>query len=67
MENFKNVIMFVVSNYELILAAISMILSGIIMIAILIPGPQPEKFLQGVVNLIAKISVKKKTENIDQK
>lgn len=66
MENAKNILMILVSNYELILSSIVMILSGVIAIAILIPGEQPEKFLQAVVDFISKISTKKKPEELDK-
>lgn len=39
---------------------IELILLGIIGIAMLIPGEQPEKFLKTVVDVIGKFSVKKK-------
>lgn len=41
-----------------ILGTLPPILSGLIAIFLLIPGEQPEKFLQQVVDLLAKISKK---------
>lgn len=40
------------------LAAANALLMAVIAIAVLIPGEQPEKFLQKIVDLIAKISKK---------
>jgi hypothetical protein len=50
---------FCVANYAAIIAAISGLLSAIIVIALMIPGEQPEKALQAVVDFLAKFSVKK--------
>lgn len=53
-----SVINFVMENYQAILSAVTGVLSGVIGIALLIPGDQPEKALQGVVDFIAKFSKK---------
>ena len=45
-------------HYQVIAAAIIGILSGVIAIALLIPGDQPEKSLQWIVDLLSKISRK---------
>lgn len=42
----------------IILGGISAILTGIILIYTLVPGPQPEQFLQSVVDFITRISRK---------
>lgn len=52
-------VQFIVANYQAILSALVGVLSAVIGIAILIPGDQPEKALQGVVDFLAKLSVKK--------
>jgi hypothetical protein len=49
---------FVVGNYETILSAIVAVLTGIIAISLLIPGDQPEKALQAVVDFLKKFSRK---------
>lgn len=41
-----------------ILSALSAVLSAIIALCMLIPGDQPEKALQGIVDFIAKFSRK---------
>ncbi len=52
------VVSFVVAHYQEILAAVTLVLTGVIGIALLIPGDQPEKALQAVVSFIAKFSRK---------
>lgn len=42
--------------------AVGLILTGVIGVALLIPGEQPEKALQAVVDLLKKISRKTKVE-----
>ena len=41
-----------------IISAVMALLSGVIAIALLIPGEQPEKALQGVVEFLKKFSKK---------
>lgn len=48
----------VLANYESVLSGLVMMLSGVIAIALLIPGEQPEKMLQGWVDFLAKFSRK---------
>lgn len=43
---------------SVVLGSISAIIVGLIAIFVLVPGPQPEQFLQSVVDFIAKISRK---------
>lgn len=47
-----------VKNWSIIAGAIASILAGVIAICLLIPGEQPEKFLQSVLNVLKKISNK---------
>jgi len=49
---------FIVLNYQIIITGVMGILMGVITICMLIPGEQPEKFLQGVVDFLAKFSKK---------
>ncbi len=51
-------IQWIIANYQMLLAAIIGVLSSVIVIALLIPGPQPELFLQGVVDFLSKFSRK---------
>lgn len=46
------------SHLDTITAAVVGVLSGVIVICTFIPGDQPEKALQGVVDWIAKYSKK---------
>lgn len=48
----------IVDHYQAVLLGVSGVLTGIIGICMLIPGEQPEKALQGVVDFIAKFSKK---------
>lgn len=58
MTTFLSIIKFITSNYQGIISAVVATLTGIISICLFIPGPQPEKFLQGVVDFISKFSKK---------
>ncbi len=53
-----SVINYISENYQAILTAIVSVLTGVIAVSLLIPGEQPEKFLQGVVDVITKLSNK---------
>ena len=46
-------------NFAEAIGAITLILTGALGIAVLVPGEQPDKFLKGVVDFISKLSVKK--------
>ncbi len=50
---------FISENWPILLAAINGILAGIIAIAMMIPGDEPEKTLQAIVDFIGKLSKKK--------
>ena len=60
MQTLASIFTWIVANYDIIIGAVVAILSGIIGIALLIPGEQPEKALQGVVDFLSKFSKKKK-------
>ena len=49
---------FVFDNYYSIIGALAAVLGGLITIFLLIPGDQPEKALQRVVDFLARISKK---------
>lgn len=51
-------IQWIIDNWQVLVGIVLGILTVIIAIARLFPGPQPEKFLQSIVDLIAKISKK---------
>ena len=51
-------ILIIIAKLPEILGLVSSILIPVIALCMLIPGEQPEKFLQSVVNLIAKFSKK---------
>lgn len=49
---------YLAANYQVILAAVTALISGLIAVAMLIPGEQPEKALKAVVAFIEKFSKK---------
>jgi len=51
------IIKYVTENWKDILINSELIIAGIIGIAILIPGNQPEKFLGGLLKVIKRISL----------
>lgn len=59
MEGILNAVKFVAEHASEIILALNGILVGVIGIALLIPGEQPEKALQGVVDFLSKFSKKK--------
>lgn len=59
METVSSIVKFVVEHYQEVITAIVGIFTGIIGICMLIPGEQPEKALQGIVDFIKKFSAKK--------
>lgn len=50
----------ILENYSAILNGVDLILAGSIAIFTLIPGPEPERSLQKIADIISKISRKKK-------
>ena len=58
MEQIVSVIGFISLNYQAIIAALVALFSGVIAVALLIPGEQPEKTLQGIVDFLSKFSKK---------
>lgn len=58
MEQVLAIVNWVVANYQVIITALVAILSGVIGICLLIPGEQPEKALQGIVDFLSKFSKK---------
>jgi hypothetical protein len=58
MDSVLAVFSFIAANWQALLAGVSGLLSAAIVIALIIPGEQPEKFLQGVVDFLKKFSAK---------
>ena len=56
----SEVIGWILANWQSVVGAVSSILVGVITISLLIPGDQPEKALQWVVDQIKKLSLDKK-------
>lgn len=59
MEQVLSAVNWVVENYQVVIGAIMAILSGAIAISLLIPGPEPERTLQKIVDILKKMSAKK--------
>lgn len=53
-----DVIKWVVDNYQIVLTGFVGVLTGLIAIFMVVPGDQPEKFFQSVVDFISKFSKK---------
>lgn len=53
-----SVVQWLAGHYVEIIAAVSAALTGMIAVALLIPGPQPEGYLQAIVDFLAKFSKK---------
>ncbi len=60
MNTFLSIVNFITANYQAILSALIALVTAIIGVALLIPGDQPEKFLQGVLDFLTKFSNKPK-------
>jgi hypothetical protein len=58
METLMAVVNWAIGNYQVLLGGMIMILTGLITIFMLVPGEQPEKALQSIVDFIKKFSVK---------
>jgi hypothetical protein len=56
--SFADFMNFILAHGPEIISAIVGVLSGIIGICLLIPGDQPEKALQGIVDFLSKFSKK---------
>jgi hypothetical protein len=58
MDKVLQIFNFIATNYQAIISALIGILSSIVAIALMIPGDQPEKTLQSIVDFLAKFSKK---------
>jgi len=63
MEMIMKAIGFVIANADLLLQILTGSLGVVMMIAMLIPGDQPEKTLKKIIDVIGKFSRKKKEVN----
>lgn len=54
----SNIITWVLANWQNTLTAVLALLTSLIGVALIIPGDQPEKFLQGIVDFLTKFSSK---------
>lgn len=59
MEKVLEVLNWIVASGPNLVSALAGVLSAVIALCLLIPGEQPEKFLQGVVDFLGKFSRKK--------
>jgi hypothetical protein len=58
MDMIMSLIAWATANGPQFIASLNALLMAIIAICLMIPGAQPEKFLQGVVDFLAKFSKK---------
>ncbi len=58
MAGISDLISWILTHYQEVIAASSGVVLALIALAVVIPGDQPEKFLQGVADFLAKISRK---------
>jgi hypothetical protein len=58
MEKIVEIGKWILENGPALLMAISAVLSALIAVCMIIPGEQPEKALQGIVEFLAKFSRK---------
>lgn len=53
-----SVINYIVENYQALISGVLAVLTGLIAIFMIIPGPQPEKALQSIVDVLSRFSKK---------
>ena len=58
MEWFMTAFNWILANYQIVISAVVALLTGVIAVSLIIPGEQPEKALQGIVDFLKKFSVK---------
>lgn len=58
MASLIELVQWIIANGPIVVSGVIGILSGVIAIALLIPGEQPEKALQGIVEFLKKYSAK---------
>lgn len=52
------IVKYVMENWQEMLNAGTALITGVVAVSLIIPGEQPEKFLQSVLNFIKKFSKK---------
>lgn len=52
-----DIINWLLTNYQMILSALVAVISAVMAIAMIVPGPQPEKFLESLLEWINKLSL----------
>jgi hypothetical protein len=60
-------IAWLIENFQPLIVALNGALVAVIALFLIIPGDQPEKFLQGIVNFLGKFSAKPSTVKIEKK
>ena len=60
MQNVLAIGQWILANYQLLISAMVGLFGAALILALLIPGDQPDKFLQGIVDFLSKFSIKKK-------
>jgi len=58
MEVVMDIVKYIMENWKEALLGVEMLLGGSLLIALIIPGEQPDKFLQGAVDFIKGMSKK---------
>lgn len=58
MNTLISIVKFVADNYQAIITGVVATLTGVISLCMLIPGDQPEKALQAIVDFLSKFSRK---------
>lgn len=58
MELLKEIFLFIVANYQALITGIVGVLSALIGLFLIVPGPQPEATLQKILDFLAKFSRK---------
>lgn len=58
MDTIMSVVTWITTNFQPVVNSLIAMLSGLVAICLLIPGEQPEKFLQSVVDFLTKFSKK---------
>lgn len=58
MASILEAVQWVLANYQVVVSYLITALTAIIAVCLMIPGEQPEKFLQGVVDFLGKYSKK---------
>lgn len=59
MEQFMNAAKWVIENHQVVIEGVMGILAGATLIAMLIPGDQPEKAFKSIGDFLSKFSRKK--------